>query len=60
MLTATTPKYQTILDLDQKVRERTLPHYPTLFSGNGALRNDEGTPLLYLQGHLMLQLPAVS
>ncbi|KAL0949720.1 hypothetical protein HGRIS_009759 [Hohenbuehelia grisea] len=56
-LAAEPPSYQTILDLDRKVREKTVPsHLNTFISGS----DDELTPSAFMRGCLLSQFRAIT
>ncbi|KAJ7507700.1 fungal-specific transcription factor domain-containing protein [Mycena galericulata] len=56
-LTAESPSYETILELDRLVRAKTLPAYLNVFLG----REDENcTPSVYMQGCLLGQFRSVA
>lgn len=56
-LTAETPHYQTILDLDRKVREKTFfPHLNAFISPD----DDQSTPSVYMKQSLLGQYRSIS
>ena len=56
-LTAEPPNYQTILDLDRKVREKSLPAHLNVFMSPDDVNC---TPSVYLRGCLLGQYRTVS
>ncbi|KAF9263504.1 hypothetical protein L218DRAFT_927132 [Marasmius fiardii PR-910] len=56
-LTAEPPDYQTVLDLDRKVREKTLPPHLNMFMNPG---DEHCTPSTYMRGCLLGQFRAIS
>ncbi|KAG7097069.1 hypothetical protein E1B28_004456 [Marasmius oreades] len=54
-LTAEPPNYQTVLDLDRKVREKTLPSHLNMFMNPG---DEHCTPSTYMRGCLLGQFRA--
>lgn len=56
-LTAQAPQYQTILDLDRKVREKTLPPHLNIFMSS---EDEHCTPSVYMRRCLLGQYRSVS
>jgi hypothetical protein len=52
-LTATPPSYETILELDRKVREKVLPPSLNLYRSSSA--DEYTTPTAYVRGRLLFQ-----
>lgn len=57
VLTAEPPSYETILDLDRKVREKTLPEHLDVFL---SLQDAHYTPYAYMHGGLLSQFRAIT
>lgn len=55
-LTAEAPQYQTVLELDRKVREKTLPPHLNNMSPD----DEHCTPSMYMRGCLLSQFRSVS
>lgn len=56
-LTAQAPQYQTILDLDRKVREKTLPPHLNVFMSP---EDEQCTPSVYMRRCMLSQYRSVS
>lgn len=56
-LTAEAPQYQTVLELDRKVREKTLPPHLNVFMSP---EDEHCTPSVYMRGCLLGQYRSVS
>lgn len=56
-LTAAAPSYQTVLELDRKVREKRLPATLNVFLSP---EDEKCTPAVYMHGCLLSQYRAVS
>lgn len=55
-LTAEPPSYQTVLDLDRKVREKYLPPHLNIYSSG----EEYYTPGVYMRGCLLSQYRSIS